>query len=173
MGLRIRSLRLDAHQTLAETASATGVSESLLSRIENGHRRPARCLLERLAEHFSVAIDELATDDDPPVARAAIPRPYETSWPLASGTNHEPSGGGALVLADLAIATALGQLRSSLGSNDHVERYRAVRALAKLASQPLEVLHEVRRSDPDPTVREATRQLLQTLVEAYAEQESA
>jgi hypothetical protein len=76
-------------------------------------------------------------------------------------------------LADLAIATALGQLRESLGSEDHVERYRASRALAKLASQPLELLHHVSADDPDPMVREATRQLMATLVEAYVEAQSA
>jgi len=172
VGLHIRNLRTEARETLAQTAAAAGISESLLSRIENGHRRPARGLLERLAAHFSVPIDDFTMPEP-----ASVPRRMrgatETSWPMGTAPLGEHSATGALVLADLAIATALGQLRETLRSEDHVERYRACRALAKLASQPLELLHHVSIDDPDPMVREATRQLLSTLVEAYVEAKSA
>jgi len=168
LGLRLRNLRLEARETLAQTAAATGVSESLLSRIENGHRRPARPLLERLATHFSVDIEKLTEGADATTARPAR-RTTQTSWPVGVSAGAETTTAGTLVLADVAIATALGSLRESLRGNDHVERYRACRALANLASQPFELLHEVSLRDDDPTVREATRQLLSTLVEAYVE----
>jgi len=172
VGLRIRNLRLDARETLAQTAQATGVSESLLSRIENGHRRPAGLLLERLSAHFSVPLESFAADVVPLPARPAR-RVSETAWPLGGTMRVDASAAGALVLADLAISTALGQLREALEGGDHVDRYRASRSLAGLASQPLEMLHDVCLRDTDPMVREAARQLLDTLVEAYVEAQSA
>lgn len=172
VGLRIRNLRLDGRQTLAQTAQAAGVSESLLSRIENGHRRPARALVERLAQHFSVSVEDLVGADQVSQSRPVRTVSHgATAWPLGGSVRDDESAAGALVLADLAITTALGQLRQTLRSDDHVERYRACRALAKLASQPLSLLHDVSASDPDPMVREASRQLLRTLVEAYVETE--
>lgn len=167
VGMRIRNLRMKRRATLSETAAAVGVSESLLSRIENGHRRPAPELIERLAAFYGVSVDELlATESaltDEPVARVHS----ETAWPVTRRVHEFDSGTGTLVLAELAVTTALSQLRQDLASDDHVERYRACRSLAKLASQPLELLHEVCGSDDDPMVREATRQLLATLLEAY------
>lgn len=165
LGTRIRSLRTSRHSTLSETAHAVGVSESLLSRIENGHRRPAPELVQRLAAHFGVDAGELASTE--PATRTPARAPHETSWPMAGPARASESGTGTLVLADIAVTTALRQLKQDLESDDHVERYRACRALAKLASQPLEVLNDVCRQDSDPMVREATRQLLATLLEAY------
>lgn len=166
VGMRIRSLRTDRHATLSETAHAVGVSESLLSRIENGHRRPAADLVERLAAFFEVSVDDIASTAD--VATQPAHRAHgETAWHMTRRAHEFDSGTGTLVLADMALNTALRQLRDDLASEDHVERYRACRSLAKLASQPLELLHEVCGCDDDPMVREATRQLLSTLLEAY------
>lgn len=173
VGLRIRNARLEARETLALTAEAVGVSESLLSRIENGHRRPSHDLIERLAGHFSVGIDDLTTSEETPVEPAAARR-VETAWPMgAPGGAADDPVTGALVLANLAVSTALEQLRPALKSDDHVERYRACRSLAQLASQPLELLRDVSERDGDPMVREAARQLLHTLWEAYLEADIA
>jgi len=171
VGMRVRSLRLESHETLAQTAVAVGVSESLLSRVENGHRRPTEPLLERLCAHFAVPIEELATAEVTPASHP-VRRAEQTSWP-GPAVSSDSTGTGALVLADLAISTALTQLRETLGSNDRVERYRSCKTLARLASQPLQSLHDVSVGDSDPMMREAARQLLCTLVEAYVEAKSA
>ena len=70
VGPRLRALRQQHDLTLADLASATGISVSTLSRLESGHRRPNLELLLPLARAYHVPLDELigtAADDDPRV----------------------------------------------------------------------------------------------------------
>jgi transcriptional regulator with XRE-family HTH domain len=67
VGPRLRRLRTDRGQTLAEVSAATGISVSTLSRLESGNRRGALELLLPLAEHHEVTLDELVR----PVRRAS------------------------------------------------------------------------------------------------------
>ncbi|MEU8825845.1 XRE family transcriptional regulator [Streptomyces sp. NPDC048636] len=59
VGSRLRGLRRDRGITLADLASATGVSESTLSRLESGQRRPSLELLLPLARIYDVPLDDL------------------------------------------------------------------------------------------------------------------
>jgi transcriptional regulator with XRE-family HTH domain len=59
VGPRLRALRRRRGVTLAELAAATGISESTLSRLESGQRRPNLELLLPLARAHGVPLDEL------------------------------------------------------------------------------------------------------------------
>ncbi|MGC5561846.1 helix-turn-helix domain-containing protein [Streptomyces sp. FR-108] len=59
VGSRLRALRRDRGITLADLAARTGVSESTLSRLENGQRRPSLELLLPLARIYDVPLDDL------------------------------------------------------------------------------------------------------------------
>jgi transcriptional regulator with XRE-family HTH domain len=59
VGDRLRALRAARGDTLAEVASATGISVSTLSRLEAGRRRPTLELLLPLAHRYRVPLDEL------------------------------------------------------------------------------------------------------------------
>jgi transcriptional regulator with XRE-family HTH domain len=59
VGPRLRALRRKRGVTLAGLAAATGISESTLSRLESGQRRPNLELLRPLARAHGVPLDEL------------------------------------------------------------------------------------------------------------------
>ncbi|GAA2425558.1 XRE family transcriptional regulator [Streptomyces glaucus] len=59
VGPRLRALRRERGITLAGLAAATGVSESTLSRLESGRRRPSLELLLPLARIYDVPLDDL------------------------------------------------------------------------------------------------------------------
>ena len=59
VGPRLRTLRRERGITLAGLATMTGVSESTLSRLESGQRRPSLELLLPLARIHDVPLDDL------------------------------------------------------------------------------------------------------------------
>jgi transcriptional regulator with XRE-family HTH domain len=59
VGPRLRALRRNRGITLADLAATTGVSESTLSRLENGQRRATLELLLPLARTYDVPLDDL------------------------------------------------------------------------------------------------------------------
>ncbi|MEU2944134.1 XRE family transcriptional regulator [Nocardiopsis alba] len=59
VGLRLRALRRARGITLADLAVTIGVSESTLSRLESGQRRPTLELLLPLARTYDVPLDDL------------------------------------------------------------------------------------------------------------------
>lgn len=59
VGPRLRALRRNRGITLAGLATTTGVSESTLSRLESGQRRPSLELLLPLARIYDVPLDDL------------------------------------------------------------------------------------------------------------------
>ncbi|RJQ82917.1 XRE family transcriptional regulator [Pseudonocardiaceae bacterium YIM PH 21723] len=59
VGPRLRALRRHRGHTLAEIAAETGISESTLSRLESGQRRPNLELLLPLAQLYDVPLDDL------------------------------------------------------------------------------------------------------------------
>lgn len=67
LGERLRRLRRQRGMTLADLAAATGISDSLLSRLETGRRRPTLDVLLDLARVHQVTLDDLvgapATED--------------------------------------------------------------------------------------------------------------
>lgn len=86
VGPRLRALRRQRGRTLAELATATGISESTLSRLESGQRRPNLELLLPLARAYGVALDELVgapRTGDPRVHMRPIHRHGMTHIPLS------------------------------------------------------------------------------------------
>lgn len=59
VGPRLRRLRQRRGLTLARLSERSGISESTLSRLESGQRRPTLQLLLPLAEAFAVPLDDL------------------------------------------------------------------------------------------------------------------
>ncbi|WP_424805321.1 helix-turn-helix domain-containing protein [Rhodococcus sp. 27YEA15] len=59
IGPRLRALRLDRGLTLAALAGVTGLSVSVLSRLESGKRQPTLDLLVPLARAHRVALEQL------------------------------------------------------------------------------------------------------------------
>ena len=59
VGPRLRRVRDQRGLTLTDAASATGISKSTLSRLENGQRRPSLELLLPLAQTYRVPLDDL------------------------------------------------------------------------------------------------------------------
>lgn len=82
LGDRLRRRRRERAMTLADLASATGVSASLLSRLEGGLRRPTLDVLLALARVHRVTLDDLV--GAPPTGDPRIhPRPsvrYGMTW---------------------------------------------------------------------------------------------
>jgi transcriptional regulator with XRE-family HTH domain len=59
VGTRLKRLRTQRGLTLAAVASATGISKSTLSRLENGQRRPTLELLLAVSWTYQVPLDDL------------------------------------------------------------------------------------------------------------------
>ncbi|MFH8617280.1 helix-turn-helix domain-containing protein [Streptomyces sp. NPDC017979] len=86
VGPRLRALRRDRGITLAELAATTGVSESTLSRLESGLRRPSLELLLPLARIYDVPLDDLVgapRTGDPRIHLKPIKRFGMTFVPLS------------------------------------------------------------------------------------------
>jgi transcriptional regulator with XRE-family HTH domain len=85
VGPRLRALRRRRGVTQADLAAATGISESTLSRLESGGRRPNLELLLPLARAHGVPLDELIgapPTGDPRVHIRPIRRHGRTFLPL-------------------------------------------------------------------------------------------
>lgn len=63
LGERLRRRRRASAMTLADLAAATGISTSLLSRLESGLRRPTLDVLLSLARTYRLTLDELVGAD--------------------------------------------------------------------------------------------------------------
>lgn len=86
VGARLQALRRDAQITLADLAATTGISQSTLSRLENGRLRPTLEQLLPLARAHGVALDELVgapPTGDPRVHMRPIRRGHATFVPLS------------------------------------------------------------------------------------------
>src|SRR3954463_16131807 len=88
IGPRLRTLRQQRGDTLAQLSAATGISVSTLSRLESGDRKPTLELLLPLARAHQVPLDELV--DAPPTGDPrGHPRP-RTAPPGAPGGPRGP-----------------------------------------------------------------------------------
>ena len=88
VGPRLKGLRLQRGQTLADLAETTGISLSTLSRLESGQRRPNLELLLPLARAYAVPLDELVgapATGDPRIHLRPFTRNGQTYLPLGSG----------------------------------------------------------------------------------------
>lgn len=86
VGPRLRELRHRRGLTLADLAERTGISESTLSRLENGSRKPTLELLLPLAEVYAVPLDDLVgapRTGDPRIHLRPVTRYGMTHIPLS------------------------------------------------------------------------------------------
>ena len=86
VGARLRELRLHSGRTQAQLSAATGISESTLSRLESGQRKPTLELLLALSTAHDVTIDDLVHtpgDDDPRLDQRPFQRHGSTFIPLS------------------------------------------------------------------------------------------
>ncbi|MFJ4681786.1 helix-turn-helix domain-containing protein [Streptomyces sp. NPDC088789] len=86
VGPQLRALRRARGITLAELSATTGVSESTLSRLESGRRRPSLELLLPLARVYGVPLDDLVgapSTGDPRIHLKPITRFGMTFIPLS------------------------------------------------------------------------------------------
>lgn len=65
LGSRVQSLRHDRGMTLAELATATEVSVSMLSAVERGEKAPTVVVLSRVADGLGIGLAELVDDVEP------------------------------------------------------------------------------------------------------------
>lgn len=66
LGQRLRTLRLDEQETLAETAGRAGISPQYLSEIERGRKEPSSEMIAALAGALGttlIGLTEQVTDD--------------------------------------------------------------------------------------------------------------
>jgi transcriptional regulator with XRE-family HTH domain len=66
LGQRLRTLRLDQQETLAETAGRAGISPQYLSEIERGRKEPSSEMIAALAGALGITLiglTEQVTDD--------------------------------------------------------------------------------------------------------------
>ena len=85
VGPRLRALRKERDITLADLSEATGISESTLSRLESGGRKPTLELLLPLAKVHGIPLDELVgapATGDPRIHLRPIKRHGRTFVPL-------------------------------------------------------------------------------------------
>jgi transcriptional regulator with XRE-family HTH domain len=85
VGPRLRALRRQRGFTLADLSTSTGISESTLSRLESGGRRPTLELLLPLARTYGVPLDDLVgapRTGDPRIHLRPIHRHGMTFVPL-------------------------------------------------------------------------------------------
>ena len=85
VGPRLRALRRQRGMTLADLSTSTGISQSTLSRLESGGRRPNLELLLPLARAHGVPLDELVGaphTGDPRVHMRPVRRHGRTFIPL-------------------------------------------------------------------------------------------
>ncbi len=62
LGARLRALRHDRRDTLAETAATAGISPQYLSEIERGRKEPSSEMIAAIAGALGTSLTELAGD---------------------------------------------------------------------------------------------------------------
>src|SRR5262249_43844932 len=102
LGQRLRVLRLDRDETLAQTAERAGISPQYLSEVERGRKEPSSEMIAALAGALDVTVAELMAGAAEDLRRAAIAlsRPLDGTPPTPiSPAGQRPSGPAALAMA--------------------------------------------------------------------------
>lgn len=91
VGPRLRAIRKQRRSTLSQVAELTGMSVSMLSRIESGQRRPTLEVLLPLARTYRMPLDDLV--GAPPTGDPRIhPRPVTRNGVVWVPLSREPGG---------------------------------------------------------------------------------
>ena len=91
VGPRLRRLRDERGVTLAELATATGISKSTLSRLESGQRKPSLELLLPIAEAHQVPLDDLVGAPEVGDPRIRL-RPQDRNGRIVVPLTRQPGG---------------------------------------------------------------------------------
>src|SRR3984957_16415577 len=73
LGSRLRALRAEREETLAQTAERAGISPQYLSEIERGRKEASSEMIAALAGALDVSVAELMADTAEDLRRAAAP----------------------------------------------------------------------------------------------------
>jgi len=71
LGSRLRALRTDRDETLAQTAERAGISPQYLSEIERGRKEPSSEMIAALAGALGISVADLMADTAQDLRRAA------------------------------------------------------------------------------------------------------
>ena len=63
IGEKLKALRVQQGLTTRQLAQALEISQAQISRIENGLRQPSGDLIVKIADFFTVSLDQLMRDD--------------------------------------------------------------------------------------------------------------
>jgi len=105
LGSRLRSLRNDREETLAQTAERAGISPQYLSEIERGRKEASSEMIAALAGALGVTVADLMADTAEYLRRAATTVARVTTLSTGTGTSvttrsgQRPSGPVALARA--------------------------------------------------------------------------
>lgn len=86
VGAKIRRLRLGRSMGLVELGRHTGLSASLLSKIETGRNLPTLPTLQRIAMVFSVGLDHFFSSEEDKPVRAVVRRRDRLRFPDKPGS---------------------------------------------------------------------------------------
>jgi transcriptional regulator with XRE-family HTH domain len=102
LGGRLRALRAEREETLAETAERAGISPQYLSEVERGRKEPSSEMIAALAGALDTTLADLTTQVTEDLRRSRSARsdrgaraPRASSVPGAPGTPGAPSTPGA------------------------------------------------------------------------------
>ena len=82
LGQRLRTLRLDQQETLAETAGRAGVSPQYLSEIERGRKEPSSEMIAALAGALGITLIGLTEQVTEDLRRQEAARASRASGPV-------------------------------------------------------------------------------------------
>jgi DNA-binding XRE family transcriptional regulator len=82
LGQRLRTLRLDQQETLAETAGRAGISPQYLSEIERGRKEPSSEMIAALAGALGTTLIGLTEQVAGDLRRQQAARPSRSSGPV-------------------------------------------------------------------------------------------
>src|SRR5579859_745483 len=82
LGQRLRTLRLDQQETLAETAGRAGISPQYLSEIERGRKEPSSEMIAALAGALGITLIGLTEQVAGDLRRQLAARPSRATGPV-------------------------------------------------------------------------------------------
>jgi transcriptional regulator with XRE-family HTH domain len=122
LGARLRAIRKQQGDTLADVGAQTGLSVSFLSDIERGRTRPSLDTLEKLATYYQLSINDLleGVDADTLGSNRGYPPGFEE---FLRETEVEPE------LVDLLMRVERRAKRSAQTKEDWMRYYYSLKAI--------------------------------------------
>jgi transcriptional regulator with XRE-family HTH domain len=99
LGSRLRGLRTDRDETLAQTAERAGISPQYLSEVERGRKEPSSEMIAALAGALDVTVADLMAGAAEDLRRAATVVVSGTAASVSRPSRQRPSGPVALAMA--------------------------------------------------------------------------